>query len=381
MQIESCVIIGIMVKYYHKVNPHPSSSFIICTKAVKRVFIVLLTIITLTVITVGILHTPTSSEDYAYLFVYFKGNEDVNEDGTHNIEEAIFYAVSLDGYSYKALNNDKPILISKSGTGGTRDPFIIKTEDGDYVMLATDMHARYGWNSNRAIVTWRSKDLITWEQESIIKLSGNHDILRRATAAWAPQAIYDPDRDEYMIYFSADKVPSIVDSPEELKMKCIYCVYTKDFTSVTSGVAPFFEVDGEDVIDADIIIDQDGTYRMFYKTSANQGVMMVSASSLHDDFTNNVEVSTLMCEGSNAYKIHGQDKWIVMTDLHWGGWWGVNYALYETQDFNSFRALDMTKDYSLPFNPRHGYVITITREEYKNLINSYNNGVKILRYK
>ena len=88
-----------------------------------------------------------------------------------------------------------------------------------------------------------------------------------------------------------------------------------------------------------------------------------------------------MCEGSNAYKIHGQDKWIVMTDLHWGGWWGVNYALYETRDFNTFRALDMTKDYSLPFNPRHGYVITITREEYKNLINSYNNGVKILRYK
>ncbi|MBO7156507.1 MAG: glycoside hydrolase family 43 protein [Clostridia bacterium] len=347
----------------------------------KKVFIVLITILTLSVITAGLLHTPVDNDEYAYLFVYFKGNEDLKEDGTRNVEEAIFYAVSLDGYSYKALNNDKPVLISNSGTGGTRDPFIFKTEEGDYVMLATDMHARYGWGSNRSIITWRSKDLINWEKETVLKLSGNRDILRRATAAWAPQAIFDHERGEYMIYFSADKTYSLIDSQEELGMKCIYKVYTKDFTSLTSPIEPFFEVDGEDVIDADIIIDQDGIYRMFYKTSANQGVMMVSSNTLNGEYKNTVEVASLMCEGSNAYKLSGKDKWVIMTDLHWGGWWGVNYALYETLDFETFRSLDMVKDYSLPFNPRHGYVITISREEYQNLIKEYNNGVNVMRLK
>ena len=74
-----------------------------------------------------------------------------------------------------------------------------------------------------------------------------------------------------------------------------------------------------------------------------------------------------------------KDKWIVMADLHWGGWWGVNYVLYETEDFSNFTPLHMTGDYSLSFTPRHGYVITITHAEYLNLIKEYNNGKRISR--
>ena len=84
-----------------------------------------------------------------------------------------------------------------------------------------------------------------------------------------------------------------------------------------------------------------------------------------------------MCEGSNVYKLIGQNKWIVMADLHWGGWWGVNYVLYETENFEAFRPLHMTGDYSLLFTPRHGYVITITRGQYLSLIKEYNGGRQI----
>lgn len=52
----------------------------------------------------------------AYLFVYFTGNK--------MSEEAIRMGVSLDGYNYKALNGNRPILDSRviSSTGGVRDP-------------------------------------------------------------------------------------------------------------------------------------------------------------------------------------------------------------------------------------------------------------------
>ncbi len=345
----------------------------------KKIIAVLLSCITLAVFIASLAPTTAYDEEYAYLFVYFEGNEELLADGTRPVEEAVFYALSRDGYNYTALNNNQPILVSNSGTGGIRDPFIFKTEDGDYVMLATDMHARYGWQSNYSIVTWRSKDLINWENETIIPLAGFYPILDEATAAWAPQAIYDDQKGEYLVYFSADKPYSVYRGTADQGYKAIYAFYTKDFVTPTSEPRIFFEILGEDIIDADIVKDGD-TYRLFYKTSLNQGIMMVSSKSLTAGYQNVKEVSTLMCEGSNAYKLIDEDKWIVMTDLHWGGWWGVNYALYETTDFESFESLHMTGDYSLAFTPRHGYVITVTRAEYKALIDQYNAGKHIRRY-
>ena len=70
----------------------------------------------------------------AYLFVYFTGNR--------MSEEAIRMAVSLDGYNYKALNGNQPVLDSRviSSTGGVRDPHILRCENGKtFYMVVTDM--------------------------------------------------------------------------------------------------------------------------------------------------------------------------------------------------------------------------------------------------
>lgn len=344
----------------------------------KKTFVALIVALTLATLLASIFVTCDENQPFAYLFVYFEGNEDLQADGTRPLQEAVFYALSRDGYNYTALNNNQPILVSASGTGGVRDPFIFKTEEGDYVMLATDMHARYGWRSNNSLVTWRSNDLINWQEETIIPLAGQYPILEKATAAWAPQAIYDEQRGEYMVYFSADKPYEMVYRTSDNGFKCIYYFYTKDFKTLTSEPQILLEIPGEDIIDGDIVKDGE-TYRFFYKTSANQGIKMLSSATLTSGYTDLKEVSTIMCEGSNAYKLINKDKWIVMADLHWGGWWGVNYVLYETEDFSNFTPLHMTGDYSLSFTPRHGYVITITRAEYFNLIKEYNNGKRISR--
>ncbi|WP_231390041.1 hypothetical protein [Sphingobacterium pedocola] len=61
---------------------------------------------------------PAEKDYIGYLFTYFKGN-DVNE-------EAVCFAVSLDGYNYLTLNNNQPVLQSNeiSSTGGVRDPIL-----------------------------------------------------------------------------------------------------------------------------------------------------------------------------------------------------------------------------------------------------------------
>ena len=98
----------------------------------------------------------------AYLFVYFTGNK--------MSEEAIRMGVSLDGYNYKALNGNRPILDSRviSSTGGVRDPHILRCEDGKtFYMVVTDMVSGNGWDSNRAMVLLKSKDLVHWTSNII----------------------------------------------------------------------------------------------------------------------------------------------------------------------------------------------------------------------
>ena len=86
----------------------------------------------------------------AYLFVYFTGNR--------MSEEAVRMAVSLDGYNYKALNGNQPVLDSRviSSTGGVRDPHILRCEDGKtFYMVVTDMVSGNGWSSNRAMILFK----------------------------------------------------------------------------------------------------------------------------------------------------------------------------------------------------------------------------------
>ena len=129
-------------------------------------------------------------KDYvAYLFTYFTGNS--------GDEEAVRYAVSMDGYTYWALNDNEPVIDSKviSSTGGVRDPHILRCEDGKtFYMVVTDMVSANGWSSNRAMVLLKSTDLVNWSH-SVINIqkrySGQEDLKR----VWAPQTIYDPDPD------------------------------------------------------------------------------------------------------------------------------------------------------------------------------------------
>ena len=141
---------------------------------------------TLLVAVITIAAVATASARNKYLFVYFTGNDPQ--------QEQISYAVSDDGFNYTPLNGGKPVVSSDSIalTGCVRDPHILRTKSGEYLMVVTDMRSSLGWASNRGIVLLKSRDLIHWQHHTVnfpTKYAGKN--FANVTRVWAPQTIYD----------------------------------------------------------------------------------------------------------------------------------------------------------------------------------------------
>lgn len=135
-------------------------------------------------------------ENYShYLFAFFPSNSDEN----------IYFAVGDDGYNYTTINNDQPVFRASGNTvmGGLRDPHILRGEDGNFYMVATDMRSALGWASNRGMVLMKSGDLIHWTCSQVhfpTKYAGTY--LENVTRVWAPETIFDHKTGKYMVYFS-----------------------------------------------------------------------------------------------------------------------------------------------------------------------------------
>lgn len=297
--------------------------------------------------------SQTEEKDYAgYLFTYFTGN--------HIREEAICFAVSIDGYSFYALNNNKPVLDSKviSSTGGVRDPHILRCEDGNtFYMVATDMVSDNGWDSNRAFVMLKSNDLINWSH-SIINMQKRYQGQEKLKRVWAPQTIFDKEAGQYMIYWSMQY---------EGEPDVIYYAYAnEDFTDLTGEPKPLFiPSDKKSCIDGDIVY-KDGIYHLFYKTEGHgNGIKVATTRSLTSgewkespDYKQQTQEAV---EGAGTFKLIGQDKYILMYDVYIKG----AYQFTETNDLEHFKVVDHAVH--MNFHPRHGTVIPITRAELKRI--------------
>ena len=292
----------------------------------------------------------------AYLFVYFTGN--------HISQEAVCYAVSMDGYTYWALNDNKPVIDSKviSSTGGVRDPHILRCEDGKtFYMVVTDMVSDNGWDSNRAMVLLKSTDLIHWSH-SVINMQKRYEGQEKLKRVWAPQTIYDPEAGKYMVYWSM----KYGDGPD-----VIYYAYANaDFTDLEGEPKPLFvPADKKSCIDGDIVY-KDGIYHLFYKTEGHgNGIRVATTSSLTSgQWKENLEYKQQTkeaVEGAGTFKLIGENKYILMYDVYMKG----AYQFTETTDLEHFKVID--HEVKMNFHPRHGTIIPITRSELKRITDQW----------
>lgn len=292
----------------------------------------------------------------AYLFVYFTGN--------HISQEAVCYAVSMDGYTYWALNDNKPVIDSKviSSTGGVRDPHILRCEDGKtFYMVVTDMVSDNGWDSNRAMVLLKSADLVHWSH-SVINMQKRYAGQEKLKRVWAPQTIYDPEAGKYMVYWSM----KYGDGPD-----VIYYAYANaDFTDLEGEPKPLFvPADKKSCIDGDIVY-KDGIYHLFYKTEGHgNGIRVATTNSLtSSQWKENLEYKQQTkeaVEGAGTFKLIGEDKYILMYDVYMKG----AYQFTETTDLEHFKVID--HEVKMNFHPRHGTIMPITRSELKRITDKW----------
>ena len=308
----------------------------------------------------------------AYLFAYFR-NDAKSTNG-----ENIFYAVSKDGYNYESLNGGVPVASASQGTGHSRDPYIMKAQDGaeyKYYMVATDANTTNNYN-NTGLHTWGSNDLIHWDelanpQFATDKGGGSKTI---TNMCWAPEAIWDPVAEKYMVYFSSNEADSAANESSK-----IWYSYTSDFKNFDEKQLLFDP--GYGVIDADITPYQNG-YVMMYKKEASSGTGAKkvwytfktgkSPSNSDGEYdTANAKVfesaTNTVAEGPQVFPISGTSSYGVLVDYFSDGGFGFSY----TSDFESYSKISADNCSINHLNPSHGCIIPISDMEYYNLSQAF----------
>jgi hypothetical protein len=299
-----------------------------------------------------------------YLFTYFEGS------GPRNMDEQIRFGVSADAINWFALNKNLPIISSEeiSGTGGVRDPHILRGEDEkSFYMVATDMStAKNGWGHNPGIVMLKSGNLIDWKHGFLDLEKIYPTKFKNIQWVWAPQTIYDPAAGKYLVYFT-------VKFKDDLKLDFYSAYANADFNGFENEPQLMFSPK-YGAIDGDIIY-KDGLFHFFFKGNTKDengkeyknGIRQAIGKTLQgpwiEDFNylDAYSAKKIVVEGSSVFKLNNSATYILMYDLYTNH----RYEFQQSKDLYQFTPTPAS--FTKNFYPRHGSVIGITKEEAKKL--------------
>ncbi len=296
-----------------------------------------------------------------YLFAHFIGEQ---KDG-----EQIYFSLSRDGLHWQDLNDGKPVLQSRIGEGGARDPFLIRSpwegKDGrpKYYLIATDLciAAGKGWQVAQYA---GSRDILVWESDNLTDWDGPvaHTVgVEGAGCVWAPEAIYDEQEDSILVFWaSMVKLPG----DNEAKQR-IYASYTKDFRRFST---PFLFLERENhVIDSTIIRTPRGYFR-YTKDETTKNICIDFSEDLRPEHFKRVESGTLGAlfgvEGPEIYRINDRDQYCLIVDRFATGK-GYLPMLADDLESGEFTILSDEEFDMGKTRKRHGGVLPITEEEYR----------------
>lgn len=321
--------------------------------------------------------TPRDALEYeAYAFLYFTGNTIAGE--------KIYLAASKgnDALQWNELNNAQPILTSSEGTKGLRDPFIIRSPEGDtFYLLATDLSIGSGtsWgdsvrNGSRYLEIWESNDLISWSQQ-------RHVLISPPTAGntWAPEAYYDTAICAYVVFWASDLYNETDTAHTGTSYQRVLISTTRDF--VTFSTPEIWQDAGTARIDS-TVIEEDGIYYRFTKDEGSvtgcTDIIQESSSVLLSNLTSWSSIATCIgrkagtsaVEGPTSFKANPNDvngpKFYLFVDEYTSR----GYIPLETLDIAN-PSWAVSSSYSLPASPRHGTVIPITAAELAAITQHY----------
>jgi len=314
---------------------------------------------------------PKSINDtlYGYLFVHFIGEQ---ENG-----EQIYFALSKDGLHWSDLNRNLPILISTVGEQGVRDPYLLRSADGSrFYLLATDLciYRRGGWSSSqatttgsRALVVWESADLVHWSEPRRIEVAPEE-----AGCAWAPEAIYDEEENDYLVFWASSRDAQDGDG----RGMHIYCSKTRDFRTFTEAELYITRGERDTIIDT-TMIKAGGRY---YRASGDGQITVEASERLKGEWS---VVSTLESlglgltgkdvEGPQFFKFNGENKWGLLVDQYASDGGYLPIVTSDIGDPTGTRWRKLSPDeYSFEgLKKRHGSILPLTGSEYEAILSHW----------
>jgi beta-xylosidase len=304
-----------------------------------------------------------------YAFAYFTNNSLSGE--------KIYLAASEgnDALDWGELNNKQPILTSTKGTKGLRDPFVIRSPEGDrFFLLATDLSIGSGTSWTEAVregslylEIWESTDLKRWSQQRHVEVSPPE-----AGNTWAPEAYYDTDLGSYVVFWASSLYnDSDTNRNGSTYHRMLYAT-TRDF--YTFSTPEIWQDAGMSRIDTTVI--QEG--EIFYRFTKDEGgtgtgctdIIQERSTSLLAPLQHWTQVAscigkhagTANVEGPTVFKanegdVHGEKFYLFVDEYT-----GRGYIPLETEDIANPN-WQVSSSYKLPASPRHGTVIPITAQE------------------
>ncbi|KAK0126791.1 hypothetical protein ONS95_008371 [Cadophora gregata] len=216
------------------------------------------------------LQTRADASLVGYLGVFFLGSA----------PNVYFYLSNgNNAFSYKALKGGSPILDPSLGTGGVRDPSIVSgggSEAGKkWYIIGTDLDiGKTTWDAAQrkgslSIYIWESTDLINWGTERLVKVENND-----AGMVWAPDAIWDSSRGQYLVhwaskfYSSSDSSHTGTPGPDIIRY-----AYTSDFRTFSSPQT-LISAGKTSIIDLAYVQLGSNSYARFLKNESATNVYM-----------------------------------------------------------------------------------------------------------
>ena len=322
-----------------------------------------------------VLPLPKAEPKKGYAFAYFTG------EGTANGEQ-IYFAASKgnDPLHWDELNNGEPKLTSSLGDKGVRDPFIIRSPEGDkFYLIATDLKI-YGngdWDASqrtgsKSIMVWESTDLVNWSDQRMVQVSPE-----TAGNTWAPEAFYDKSIGAYVVFWASKLYDeSDTEHSGSTYNRMMYAT-TRDFRTFTP--AKVWIDPGYSVIDSTVIENNGELYR-FTKDERNNTSSTPCSKFIVEEKSTELRSTdwdfVAECigkatddnpgirqgEGPTIFKSNTEEKWYLFID-EFGG---RGYVPFESTDLDSGK-WKISEDYQLPSRPRHGTVLPVTQAELDRL--------------
>jgi hypothetical protein len=325
-----------------------------------------------------------------YLFAYFTGTEQKVTD------EQIYFATSNDGDNWTDTRPDaQPVLSSVIGDRGVRDPYLVRSPEGDtFYLIATDLSIYYrgGWGNAQAtttgsmdLVVWKSNDLVHWSAPQLTDVASG---IPGAGMAWAPEAFWDATKKQYVVYWATTSpATNELADPANPDPTNIYYATTRDFVTFSTPVKWIDRT--RSIIDTTMIKVGD----WYYRASGDGQITIERSKDLYaittsptapayvDDYHwslvgtlatifNNSAYSGAQLEGPEFFEYNEDDRqqptvplWGLMADQYARG---AGYLPFRTTNIADATTNSWTAATDVNFGElkkRHGTILSVTAEE------------------